>query len=203
MFTGLVQRVGRVLSLEGSRLRVEAALPGEPIAAGESIAVNGACLTALGDGALDFDLSPETLDRTSLGALRPGSAVNLERALRLGDRLGGHFVLGHVDGLAELAEASPEPEGFWRLSFRVAEDHARLLIDKGSAALDGISLTVISPGRDRFEAAIIPHTWNSTNLHERRPGDLLNLELDMLAKHASRLLLPFQDEQARVEERKD
>jgi riboflavin synthase len=102
--------------------------------------------------------------------------------------------------MAELADARAEPDGFWRLAFRIAEDHARLLIDKGSAALDGISLTVISPGRDRFEAAIIPHTWSSTNLRERRPGDLLNLELDMLAKHASRLLLPFQDEKTRVEE---
>lgn len=189
MFTGLVQAVGRAALLSGSRMEIDAAgaWPGDPIQAGESIAVNGACLTALDTSdRLKFDLSPETFQRTSLGAVEPGSLVNLERALRVGDRLGGHFVLGHVDAVAEILRITPLDE-FFEVEFSIPEGAAPLLIDKGSVALDGISLTVIAPTTESFRVAVIPHTWQHTHLHTKKPGDQVNLELDMLAKHVQRL----------------
>ncbi len=189
MFTGLVQAVGRVASLTGSRLEVDAdgAWPNDPLQTGESIAVNGACLTALDEAArLKFDLSPETLSRTALGALQPGSLVNLERSLRVGDRLGGHFVLGHVDAVAQILAITPQ-EGFFDVEFSIPDGAAPLLIDKGSVALDGISLTVIAPSHTSFRVAVIPHTWQHTHLHTKQAGNRVNLELDMLAKHVQRL----------------
>lgn len=190
MFTGLVQAIGRVESLQGERLVIspESTLGDDLIQLGESIAINGCCLTVVAqERGLAFDLSTETLRRTNLGALQAGARVNLERAMRLGDRLGGHVVQGHVDAVATLESIETLPDS-WRLVVRPPVEGARYLIDKGSVTLDGISLTVVRPDRETFEVHIIPHTWEHTNLKERKVGDVLNLEYDVLAKHVERLL---------------
>jgi riboflavin synthase len=193
MFTGLVQVVGRVEVVAGLRLQVAAPalwpLANDPWQEGESIAIQGVCLTYLPDPSelLTFDLSEETLARTTLGDLRPGSPVNLERAMRPNDRLGGHIVQGHVDATATV-ESIVEQEGSWTMRFRVPAGGGRYLIDKGSICLDGVSLTVVSPDEDTFEVAIIPHTWANTSLSVRQPGDRVNVEYDVLAKHVERLL---------------
>lgn len=190
MFTGIVQRLGRVARLEpnatGARLDLQPP-EGWTLEPGESVAVNGCCLTVLPGAGAAFDLSRETLARTSLGALKAGSAVNLERALRLGDALGGHLMAGHVDGLATLEAAEPQGEGsLWTL--RAPADLAALIADKGSVALDGVSLTPFDCRGDRFSVALIPHTLDATTFHERRPGDALNLEADVLARYIQRQL---------------
>lgn len=193
MFTGLVQVVGRVEAVEGLRLQVMAPPlwppANDPWQEGESIAIQGVCLTYLPDASewLTFDLSEETLARTTLGDLRPGSPVNLERAMRPSDRLGGHIVQGHVDATATV-ESIAEHEGSWTMRFRVPTGGGRYLIDKGSVCLDGVSLTVVSPVEDTFEVAIIPHTWANTSLSARQAGDRVNVEFDVLAKHVERLL---------------
>ena len=193
MFTGLVQVVGRVAVKDGLRLQVAAPtgwpLPEDPWQTGESIAIQGVCLTYLPDasGLLTFDLSEETLARTTLGDLQVGSPVNLERAMRPQDRLGGHIVQGHVDATA-VVESVTENAGSWTMRFRVPESGGRYLIDKGSVCLDGVSLTVVSPVDDAFEVAIIPHTWGQTSLSARQAGDRVNVEYDVLAKHVERLL---------------
>jgi riboflavin synthase len=201
LFTGIVQVVGHVVSLEGGRLVVEAEPPDgwEPIQAGESVAVNGVCLTALQDGQdgvqpirLQFDLSEETLARTALRRLEPGRAVNLERALRMSDRLGGHVVQGHVDGVGRLLSAI-ENDLSWTYRFEAPEGAGRYLIDKGSIAVDGISLTVVQPEGDEFSVAVIPHTMAHTNLHELQADDPVNLEFDVLAKYVERLLAQMRD----------
>jgi riboflavin synthase len=191
MFTGIVQHCGRVLALDhnptGARLALDA-VPGWSLSEGESIAVNGCCLTALPGAANPvFDLSQETLAKTSLGALRAGDRVNLERALRLGDALGGHLMAGHVDGLAELVAIRPEGEGaVWTL--RAPADLAALIASKGSVALDGVSLTPIDVRGDEFSVALIPHTLQATQFSLRKPGDRLNLEADVLARYLQRQL---------------
>lgn len=188
MFTGLVQAVGSVRSVGDGRLVVDPpdAWPGDPWQTGESVAVNGCCLTVTGDAPpLAFDLSAETLARTNLGVLQAGSLVNLERAMRPADRLGGHIVQGHVDGLASLLAV--EKAGGSRV-LRFQTDGGRYLIDKGSVAVDGVSLTVVRPNGGEFEVWVVPHTLEATNLGDRRPGDLLNIEYDVLAKHVERLL---------------
>lgn len=188
MFTGLVQAVGSVRSLVDGRMTVDApdAWPGDHWTEGESVAVDGCCLTLLrAEAPLTFDLSPETLQRTNLGARAAGSRVNLERAMRPTDRLGGHIVQGHVDGQAELIAV--EEHGADRM-LRVRTDGARYLIDKGSVALDGVSLTVVRPVGGEFEVWVVPHTWAVTTLADRKPGDRLNIEFDVLAKHVERLL---------------
>ncbi len=187
MFTGLVQAVARVASLkasaEGARLEL-AGLRGA-VQTGESVAVNGCCLTVLTRGRYAFDLSPEPLARTNLGRLAPGDPVNIERALRVGDRLGGHFVAGHVDGLARLKASRPQGEGFlWRLTF--PRPLAPFIASKGSVALDGVSLTPFAVGRGGFTVALIPHTLKATQLGRRRVGDVLNLEVDLLARYIRR-----------------
>jgi riboflavin synthase len=191
VFTGIVQATGLVQSFDrnatGARLAL-AAVPSWDLAPGESIAVNGCCLTALpGKPAPTFDLSQETLERTSLGALKAGSLVNLERALRAGDALGGHFMAGHVDGLAQLLSITPQGDGaVWRL--RAPQDLARFIAHKGSVALDGVSLTPYDLGATDFSVALIPHTLDATNYRQRRAGDSLNLEIDLLARYMQRLL---------------
>ena len=189
LFTGLVQVCAKVSRLssaaEGARLSLE--VPAQwRLEAGESVAVNGCCLTALaGDGA-DFDLSPETLLRSSLGRLKPGSRVNLERALRVGDAMGGHFMAGHVDGLAVLVGIGKQGEGAqWRV--RAPAALSRFVASKGSVALDGVSLTPFDVARDEFSVALIPHTLTATNLGERAAGDELNFEADLLARYVERL----------------
>jgi riboflavin synthase len=190
MFTGIVQRLGRVAALQpqpgGTRLSLEP-LDDWALEAGESVAVNGCCLTVLAGGEAAFDLSLETLARTSLGALRPGAAVNLERALRLGDALGGHLMAGHVDGLATLTGVEPQGQGS-RWTLRAPAALAALIADKGSVALDGVSLTPFDCRSDSFSVALIPHTLTATTFHERRVGDALNLEADVLARYIQRQL---------------
>jgi riboflavin synthase len=194
MFTGLIETIGTVRRLTrlsgGARLDVEARWPdGVAPAQGDSIAVNGACLTAVDPSPDSFcaDLSSETLARTLLAELRPGASVNLERALRLGDRFGGHIVQGHVDAQVRLVSIHPDG-GFQRWRIALPPDHAREIASKGSVALDGVSLTVSSLGSDWFEVALIPETLSATTLGTLRTGSRLHLETDVLAKYVARRL---------------
>ena len=193
MFTGIVESLGEVVSRDGGRLEVRPGphLAPEGFADGESVAVNGCCLTVLPpDGPEDglrFDLSPETLDRTSLGGLAPGTRVNLERATVAGGRLGGHVVQGHVDATGTFEGAREEGNSVV-MRFRAPAGGGRYLIDKGSVAVEGVSLTVVRPEGDAFEVWVIPHTLERTNLGALRPGDRVNLEFDVLAKYVERLL---------------
>jgi riboflavin synthase len=202
VFTGLIETLGRVRRLArtggGARLEIEAAWPdGEPPQPGDSIAVNGVCLTAVDPtaGAFAADLSPETLVRTLLGELRPATRVNLERALRLGDRLGGHVVQGHVDAPVRLLAIRPEG-GFQRWRVELPRGHAREVAGKGSVALDGVSLTVAAVGDGWFEVALIPATLAVTTLGGLTAGARLHLETDVLAKYVARRLGSGPDEPA-------
>jgi riboflavin synthase len=195
MFTGLVEALGRVEAIEvkGSGRRLTLAWPElrEPMAMGESVAVNGCCLTVVeaGGDAFVVQAGPETLLRTNLGTRKAGDRVNLERSLRVGDRLGGHFVQGHVDATAELVER--RTDGEWEfLAFRVAPEWTRLMVAKGSIAVDGVSLTLVYVGPDEFSVMLIPHTLSVTTLGGLRVGDRANIEADMLAKHVAKLLSP-------------
>jgi riboflavin synthase len=194
MFTGLIETVGRVEAFSrsnaGARIAISARWPdSEALREGDSIAVNGACLTAVEPTASGFaaDLSPETLDRTLLGELGSGHAVNLERALKLGARLGGHIVQGHVDTTVRLVSTRPDG-GFqtWRMS--LPKKHADEVALKGSVALDGVSLTVAGLGSDWFEVALIPATLEATTLGTLRTGAELHLETDVLAKYVAQRL---------------
>jgi len=192
MFTGLVECTATVVSLvergDQARLSIDAPFSAE-VALGDSVAVNGCCLTLAatdGDG-LHFDLLKQTLAVTSLGDLAAGSPVNLERAMRVGDRFGGHFVLGHVDATGEIATIEPLGQDH-RLDVRLPAGMLPLCIDKGSLAIDGISLTIAELKDDIATFWITPHTWRHTNLHAATPGARVNLEADMLAKHVARLM---------------
>jgi riboflavin synthase len=194
VFTGLIADVGIVRECEvrpdGARLDVETALAPE-LRAGDSIAVSGVCLTAAEvlDGGFVADAMAETLARSTLGALREGSSVNLELALRASERLGGHVVQGHVDGTGVVTEA--REEGFSRVLVLEAEPRLlRYLVLKGSVALDGVSLTVSALGERSFEVSLIPETLRRTTLSEALPGSRVNIEVDVLAKHLERLLAP-------------
>lgn len=189
MFTGIVESVGEVVSLDGGRLelRAEAGFAPTGYDEGESIAVNGCCLTVLPGEGLRFDLSPETLARTSLGNLHRGSRVNLERAMVAGGRLGGHVVQGHVDGTGTF-EGSREEGNSVVMEFRAPAGSGKYLIDKGSVAIEGVSLTVVRPEGDVFEVWVIPHTLEKTNLGSLQKGDRVNMEFDVLAKYVERLL---------------
>ncbi len=193
MFTGLISDIGVVERLSprsgGARLTLRPArLPVDDLALGESVACSGACLTVVerGGGLVSFDAVPETLSRTTLGAWTRGARVNLERALRLSDRLGGHLVAGHVDAVGELLARVAEGEGA-RLTFSLPAAIAPLVAEKGSIAIDGVSLTVAAAGRDRFEVALIPETLARTTLGQARPGSKVNLEADLVARHVARL----------------
>jgi riboflavin synthase len=184
MFTGLIEEVGVVSRRSGADVAILAQTVLDSMKVGDSIAVNGVCLTAVAIDANGFvvQTSPETLDRSTLASLRVGDAVNLERAMALGDRLGGHFVLGHVDGMGRVKSATNQGEfSFWK--FQAPSDVAKYLVPKGSVSIDGISLTVVDPSGDTFGVAIIPATLASTTLGSKRPGDMVNLEADMFAKH--------------------
>ncbi len=194
MFTGLVEEVGEVVSLErlqsgGVRLTLRAPLVASDAELGDSVAVNGCCLTvaAKPNGMLRFDLLQETLARTSLGGVQTGGGVNLERALKAGGRLGGHFVQGHVDCTARIVAMEPKGADV-RLEVSLPEGGAPYLVEKGSVAVDGISLTVAAVGTESFVLWIIPHTLERTNLGQLRVGDPVNLEYDMLAKYVERML---------------
>ena len=195
MFTGIVTALGTVsdiLPLGGSadmRLAITAPWPDTAsIPIGASIGCSGCCLTAveIGPDRFSADASAETLDRSTLGRWRPGTRVNLERSLRLGDELGGHLVSGHVDGVGEVVSAAPE-HGSTRIVFRVPTDLARFIAVKGSIAIDGVSLTVNEVANDAFGVNIIPHTAAVTSFGSLRPGDAVNLEIDMLARYVARL----------------
>ncbi len=193
MFTGLISDVGVVERITprsgGARLTLRpAALPVDDLTLGESVACSGACLTVVerGGGLVSFDAVPETLSRTTMGGWRTGTRVNLERALRLSDRLGGHLVAGHVDAVGELLARAVEGEGA-RLTFSLPAALAPLVAEKGSIAIDGVSLTVATAGRDRFEVALIPETLARTTLGEARAGTRVNLEADVVARHVARL----------------
>jgi riboflavin synthase len=193
MFTGLIEDLGTVRELrkgsDSARLSVATAIPMDELELGASIAVNGICLTVtnFGGGSFTADVSPETLGRSNLGALLPGSRVNLERALRLGDRLGGHWVSGHVDAVGTLEQAQRDGNA-WRLTFRLPTEVNRYVVEKGSVAIDGISLTVNSVGDETFSVAIIPHTLALTTLKEAKVGARVNIETDILGKYVERLL---------------
>jgi len=194
MFTGIIQstaRIERVTSRGGGvRLVLAPTRRLTKLVLGESIAVDGACLTVTSGNGRHFtvDVSPETLRRTTIGTLRRGARVNLERSLRLGDRLGGHVVLGHVDGVGRLDAITPEDE--WVLyRFRAPKPIWPYLVEKGSIAVDGVSLTIFRCQDGRFSAALIPHTLKETTFTELVPGDRVNLEADILLKHIEALLL--------------
>jgi riboflavin synthase len=198
MFTGIIENLAKVASLtangDGGQLRID--LSGAPqiaaeIKQGDSIAVNGCCLTVVEHSKKHFsaDLSGETLRRTSLGEKKPGDPVNLERPLAAGARLGGHFVQGHVDGVGHVAALTPEGENWW-LSIEVPENLRRYVAEKGSISIEGISLTVARWRDGIASIAIIPFTYQHTNIHALRAGDAINLEVDILAKYVESLLAP-------------
>ncbi|MGH9902073.1 MAG: riboflavin synthase, partial [Pyrinomonadaceae bacterium] len=193
MFTGIIEELGRVRRLErrgeGVRLTVEARAVTEGTREGDSIAVNGVCLTALDVRADSFaaDGSRETLRRSTLGDLRAGSAVNLERAVTPATRLGGHIVQGHVDGRGRYIGAE-DHGGSWTVRVAYPPELARYLVFKGSVAVEGVSLTVAGLSEDHFEIAVIPKTWGLTNLSRLRPGERVNIEVDVIAKYVERIL---------------
>lgn len=192
MFTGLVETVGTVQANRpeagGRTLVLETGSLADGVALGDSVCVAGACLTIAGrtEGALTFALSPETLERTRLGDLEAGSRVNLERSLRVGDRLGGHFLSGHVDGLGQLIRVRRQ-ETFAEYRFTASAGLRALMVEKGSVGVDGVSLTVARLHPDGFEVALIPETLRRTTLGELREGAAVHLEADLLAKHVARL----------------
>jgi len=194
MFTGIVEEVGAVDRLDtlaaGARIRIACRRVLEDITPGASISVSGVCLTAVSFDAASFsaDVSPETLRRSALGALRTGAAVNLERALLPTARLGGHLVQGHIDGTGALVALDRLGDGNWWLKVRVPPEVERYVVEKGSIAIDGISLTVAELEADVLACAVIPLTYQETSLRARRPGDKLNLECDILAKYVEKLL---------------
>lgn len=204
MFTGLIEDLGTVRELRrvgaGALLTVATSLPMAELAIGESIAVNGVCLTVIrfGGGVFSADVSPESLERSSFGSLIPGAPVNLERALRLSDRLGGHLVTGHVDTVAETLERTPDGNAV-RFSFRIDPRHCRYLVEKGSVAIDGISLTVNSIAADVFSVTVIPHTLEVTTLKDLRPGSRVNIETDIVGKYVQRLLRPEREGKASLD----
>jgi riboflavin synthase len=187
MFTGLVQELGKVVSADG-RLVVEASLE---LAPGDSVAVNGVCLTAteVEDGRFAADVMEETRRRSSLGRLEPGARVNLELPLRASDRLGGHFVQGHVDGLATVAEVADDGPGARRMRIEPPPELLRYVVEKGSVAVDGVSLTVSGLDGTGFTVSLIPETLERTTLGQLWPGDPVNLEVDVVAKYVERLVV--------------
>jgi riboflavin synthase len=184
MFTGLIEEVGAVLRRSGADLAIMAEVVLEDLKPGDSIAIDGACLTvtAINDRGFVVQASPETLARTTLSRLKAGDAVNLERAMQAGARFGGHFVLGHVDGVGRVDAVQDQGEfSMWR--FQAPPEVACYLVPKGSVAVDGISLTVVDPDKDTFGVVVIPATLRQTTLSAKRRGDRVNLEADVLGKH--------------------
>ena len=187
MFTGIVEELGTVGSRNGSRLRINSTTVLEGSDLGASIAVNGCCLTVVatdGSSYWDADVSEETYSRTNLGSLQTGDVVNLERPMALGERLGGHMVLGHVDAVGHVVSPAPD------LVIRIPRDLMHLIVEKGSVTVDGISLTAFDLSSDTFRVAVIPHTTAVTTLGVRKVGDAVNIEMDVLAKHVQRLVEP-------------
>lgn len=193
MFTGIIEELGSIVSFDtkpaGARLVVSCRAVLEDLRLGSSVAVNGACLTAveIDRDRWSADIAPETLNRTNLTDLEPGSVVNLERPMRVNSRLDGHFVLGHVDGTAEIVSLDLLGDENWWLRILVPNRLSRYIVEKGSLAIDGISLTVAAVSQDTVEFTVIPHTYQSTTLHARHKGSRVNVEVDILAKHLEKL----------------
>ena len=191
MFSGIVESTGTITRVDrtaaGARLTLSTDIPVAEVSLGESICINGTCLTvvAIGGAELSFDVSAESLRRTNLGDLRPGDQINLERSLRVNDRLSGHLVFGHVDGVGRVKAIRPDGDSFL-YTFEVPPDLGRYLVEKGSVAVDGISLTVAALHEDAFDVQIIPHTWTHTNLRGARVGTRVNLECDVIGKYVAR-----------------
>ncbi len=206
MFTGIIEHLGTIESLDlhrdGGRVAIHAPSLGPSLTVANSIAVNGCCLTIVGihNGRFSADLSGETFSKTSFGAskggLRVGSRVNLEQPLTAGKEFGGHFVLGHVDTVGCVTHLTPEGKNWW-YGVRVPEDFACYIVAKGSITIDGISLTVARWHNNIVEAAIIPYTYDHTNIRDRKPGDALNLEADILGKYIERYVESRNAEQSR------
>lgn len=194
MFTGIIEELGTVRETAvyggGSRISVSASIVTDGTADGDSISVNGVCLTALDVQPAGFsaDVSQETLDRSTLGKLKAGSRVNLERAVTPSTRLGGHIVQGHVDGRGTFVSAV-ESGGFWTVKIGFPPELAKYLVYKGSVSVEGISLTIAKLDEESFEIAVIPKTWEVTNLSTLKPGDNVNLEADVIAKYVERMML--------------
>ena len=195
MFTGIVEELGTVLARDGARLRIGATRVLEDVELGASIAVNGCCLTVVDHGAdgageaagawWEADVTDESYARTNLGDLHEGDRVNLERPVRLADRLGGHLVQGHVDAVGEIVAPAPD------LHVRMPAELMRYVVEKGSVTVDGVSLTVVAALDDGFTVAVIPHTADVTTLGRKNPGDRVNLEVDVMAKYVERLLAGY------------
>jgi riboflavin synthase len=190
MFTGIVEERGEVVSVVDQRLIVRCRTVAAGVAVGSSIAVNGVCLTVVGvsEAALMFDLSNETTVRTSLARLRPSQVVNLERPVTLASRLGGHLVQGHVDGVGEVASVELDGRGGATVRLSLPTDLRRYTIEKGSIAVDGVSLTIADIHEDGVAVALVPHTMAVTTLGSVRPGDQVNVEIDVFAKYVERLM---------------
>lgn len=193
MFTGIVEELGEITAIQeqsaSARFTVRGPVVTEGARHGDSIAVNGVCLTVVefGDGSFTADVMDETLKRSSLGALRPGSRVNLERPMALGGRLGGHLVQGHVDGTGTVLERVPDEH--WEIvKISLPAELARYVVEKGSITVDGISLTVVEAAADHFTVSLIPTTLELTTLGLKQPGDPVNLEVDVIAKYVERML---------------
>ncbi|MEV1046594.1 riboflavin synthase [Streptomyces sp. NPDC049916] len=193
MFTGIIEELGEVTAVEqltdASRFRLRGPLVTEGARHGDSIAVNGVCLTVVdtADGEFTADVMAETLKRSSLGALAPGSRVNLERPMALGGRLGGHLVQGHVDGTGTVLERTPSEH--WEIvSVSLPPELSRYVVEKGSITVDGVSLTVVEAAADHFTLSLIPTTLDLTTLGHKQPGDPVNLEVDVIAKYVERML---------------
>jgi riboflavin synthase len=188
MFTGIVEEIGKVRAASTGQLTVYAQKVLGETKLGDSVAVNGVCLTvtALSTDSFSADVMPETLRRTNLGTLRAGDEVNLERPLAIGGRFGGHFVQGHIDGVGRLRSVAPEGEALL-LGFETVQEIMRYIVEKGFIAVDGVSLTVVQYKSDSFNVSLVGYTRENTILGNRRPGDMVNLEVDILAKYVARL----------------
>jgi len=193
MFSGIIETTGKITRIEqmadGAKLTLTSDIPAGEASLGESICINGACMTvtASGETELSFDVSAESLRRTNLGELQAGSVVNLERSLRMNDRLSGHIVSGHVDGVGRVQSIQPEGDSFL-YTFEIPAELSRYVVEKGSIAVDGISLTVFHCKPTSFTCAIIPHTHQVTTLHARKPGNKVNIECDMQGKYIEKFV---------------
>ena len=189
MFSGIVEEVGRIKTREPFRLEIEACKSLEGTQVGESIAVNGTCLTVtdIKDGSFSVDVTPETLRRTNLGLLAEGDAINLERSLSLGQRMGGHMVQGHIDGTGEVVSIVPEGDSLL-VTIKAPDSIMRFVVEKGFIAIDGVSFTIVSHDASSFVISLIPYTRDNTVMGYRETGDVVNLEIDIMAKYVERFL---------------